>query len=62
MLSSFIYIAEMAGADGKIFLQEKAMVLDELKHNQLNLTMIPTASNLRNYMIFNLPTWTSFYG
>jgi hypothetical protein len=32
------------------------------KQNQLKLTMIPTASNLRNYMIFNLPTWTSLYG
>ena len=61
-MSSFRYIAEMAGADEMFFLQEKAMVLGELKQNQLNMTMIPTASNLRNYMIFNLPTWTSFYG
>ena len=61
----------MAGAEELVFVQEKAMVLDELiqvaiysyvKKNQLNRTMMPTASNLHIYMIFISPTWTSFYG
>jgi hypothetical protein len=63
----------MAGAEELFFVQEKAMILDELiqvakysyiyiKKNQLNRIMIPTASNLHIYMIFISPTWTSFYG
>ena len=55
----------MAGAEELFFVQEKAMVLDELiqvaiysyvKKNQLNRTMMPTASNLHIYMIFISPT------